>query len=100
VARITAVLLTGGSAFGLAAADGVMRYYEERGRGVVTPGGVVPIVPALAIFDLAVGDGTVRPTSESGYLAAQATQAEQQLPGAVGAGPAAAVSRRRGRPER
>ncbi|HLU44520.1 MAG TPA: P1 family peptidase [Natronosporangium sp.] len=100
VARIDAVLLTGGSAFGLAAADGVMRYYEERGRGVVTPGGVVPIVPALAIFDLAVGDGTVRPTSESGYLAAQATQGEQQLTGAIGAGAGAYVSHWRGLEER
>lgn len=96
VARIDAALLTGGSAFGLAAADGVMRYYEEQGRGVDTPGGVVPIIPTLAIFDLAAGDGSVRPTSESGYLAAQATRGEQRLTGAIGAGAGAYTSHWRG----
>src|SRR5690606_11593888 len=75
VTRIDAVLLTGGSAFGLAAADGVMRFYEEQGRGVMTPAGVVPIVPTMALFDLAVGDATVRPTSESGCRAAEAARA-------------------------
>lgn len=99
VARIDAVLLTGGSAFGLAAADGVMRYYEERGRGVATPGGVVPVVPAMALFDLAVGDPSVRPTSESGYLAARVARAvgdEPVLTGAVGAGAGAYVGHWRG----
>ncbi|WP_219636083.1 P1 family peptidase [Streptomyces sp. AJS327] len=96
VTRVDAVLLTGGSAYGLAAADGVLRYYEERGRGVATPAGVVPIVPAMALFDLAAGDSTIRPTSEAGYLAAQATRGEQQLTGAVGAGTGAYVSQWRG----
>ena len=96
VTRVDAVLLTGGSAFGLAAADGVMRYYEELGRGVATPGGGVPIVPAMALFDLAVGDPRVRPTSESGYLAAQAARGEQRLTGRVGAGAGAYVSHWRG----
>ena len=60
---VHAVVLTGGSAFGLAAADGVMRYLEAAGRGVPTPAGRVPIVPALGLFDLAVGDQAARPTA-------------------------------------
>lgn len=99
VTRIDAVLLTGGSAFGLAAADGVMRFYEERGRGVATPAGVVPVIPTMALFDLAVGDSRTRPTSESGYLAAQAAHQaghRQPLTGAVGAGTGAYVGHWRG----
>jgi L-aminopeptidase/D-esterase-like protein len=72
VARIDALVLTGGSAFGLAAADGVMRFCEESGMGAETPGGRVPIVVALALFDLAVGDASVRPDAGAGYAAAQA----------------------------
>lgn len=97
--RIDAVLLTGGSAFGLAAADGVMRFYEEQGRGVTTPAGVVPIVPTMALFDLAAGDGSVRPTAESGYLAAQAARAAEEgrvVVGAVGAGAGAHSGQWRG----
>jgi L-aminopeptidase/D-esterase-like protein len=89
-------LLTGGSAFGLAAADGVMSYYEQNGRGVPTPAGRVPIVPALAVFDLAVGDSAVRPTAEHGYLAAQATKQAQVVSGRVGAGAGAYVGHWRG----
>ena len=96
VSTIDAVLLTGGSAFGLAAADGVMRYYEQHGRGVPTPAGRVPIVPALAVFDLAVGDSAVRPTAEHGYLAAQAARQAQVVSGRVGAGAGAYVSHWRG----
>ncbi|WP_067651230.1 P1 family peptidase [Nocardia harenae] len=96
---VDAVVLTGGSAFGLAAADGVMRYLEELGRGVPTPGGNVPIVPALALFDLAAGDPTARPTAESGYAAAKATTGDQYLTGRVGAGTGAYTSQWRG-PER
>ncbi|UYM05272.1 P1 family peptidase [Solicola gregarius] len=96
VDRIDAVVLTGGSAFGLAAADGVMRHFAERGRGVPTPGGNVPIVPTLALFDLAVGDNTSRPTAESGYVAAAATGGEQVLAGRVGAGTGAYVGHWRG----
>ena len=94
--RIDAVVLTGGSAFGLAAADGVMRYYAERGRGAPTPAGNVPIVPTLALFDLAVGDSAARPTRESGYAAAQATTGEQIMAGRVGAGAGAYVGHWRG----
>jgi L-aminopeptidase/D-esterase-like protein len=96
VSAIDAVLLTGGSAFGLAAADGVMRWCEERGRGVPTPAGRVPIVPAMALFDLAAGDSSVRPGPESGYAAAAASAGEQVLHGALGAGTGAHVSQWRG----
>lgn len=96
VASIDAVLLTGGSAFGLAAADGVMRYYEELGRGVQTSAGTVPIIPSLALFDLGVGDPAVRPGAEHGYLAARATGQAQALSGRVGAGAGAYVSHWRG----
>ncbi len=96
VATVDAVLLTGGSAFGLAAADGVMRYYEQAGRGVQTPAGRVPIIPSLALFDLAAGDGTVRPAAEHGYLAAAATTQAQVLSGRVGAGAGAYAGHWRG----
>ncbi|MGF6887062.1 L-aminopeptidase/D-esterase-like protein [Nocardia sp. GAS34] len=99
VNSVDAILLTGGSAFGLAAADGVMRYLEEQGRGVVTPGGRVPIVPTMALFDLAAGDPAVRPTAEHGYAAAAAASGEQILRGRVGAGTGAYTSQWRG-PER
>src|SRR5690606_24114506 len=69
VTRLDAVVMTGGSAFGLASADGVMRFCEERGIGVPTPAGPVPIVVALGLFDLPVGDPSVRPGPEEGYAA-------------------------------
>jgi L-aminopeptidase/D-esterase-like protein len=93
---VHAVVLTGGSAFGLAAADGVMRYLEAAGRGVPTPGGRVPIVPALGLFDLAVGDPAARPTAENGFAAAAATSGEQIWTGRVGAGAGAYTSHWRG----
>ena len=96
VQHIDAVVLTGGSAFGLASADGVMRFCEEAGRGVPTPAGRVPIVPALGLYDLAVGDATVRPGPEAGYLAADAATAGALETGAVGAGTGATVSKLRG----
>ena len=96
VAAVDAVLLTGGSAFGLAAADGVMRYYEQAGRGYPTPAGRVPIIPSLALFDLAVGDSAVRPNAEHGYLAARATGQAQVVSGRVGAGAGAYVGHWRG----
>ena len=60
----TAVLLTGGSAFGLAAADGVVRWLERQGRGRPTPLGVIPLVPAAVVFDLAEGEPGRRPGAE------------------------------------
>ncbi|MBB5916966.1 L-aminopeptidase/D-esterase-like protein [Nocardia transvalensis] len=96
VVSVDAIVLTGGSAFGLAAADGVMRYLEEQGRGVPTPAGRVPIAPTLALFDLAAGDATARPTADSGYAAAQAVSGEQVLAGRIGAGTGAYTSHWRG----
>lgn len=72
VHHVDAVVLAGGSAYGLAAADGVMAWLEEHGRGLVLDGGVVPIVPAAVIFDLPVGGWDRRPTAEFGYAAAAA----------------------------
>jgi L-aminopeptidase/D-esterase-like protein len=61
VAHVDAVVLTGGSAFGLAACDGVVRWCEEQGRGFVTRAGRVPIVVGAVLYDLGVGDALVRP---------------------------------------
>ncbi|WP_265442874.1 P1 family peptidase [Flexivirga meconopsidis] len=96
VTSIDALLLTGGSAFGLAAADGVMRRMEEVGRGVLTPAGAVPIVPALGLFDLAVGESGVRPGPEQGYAAAASVSPDASLTGQVGAGTGAYTSHWRG----
>lgn len=85
VRHADAVVLTGGSAYGLAAADGVMTWLEEQGRGVALDGGVVPIVPAAVIFDLPVGGWACRPTAEFGYTAAAAAGVDVAV-GTVGAG--------------
>src|SRR5512143_1178026 len=68
--RIQALVFAGGSAFGLDAASGVMRWLEERGEGFPTPAGVIPIVPAAVIYDLGFGDAAFRPTAGMGYAAA------------------------------
>lgn len=83
---VDAISLAGGSAYGLAAADGVMRWLEEHDRGVAMEGGVVPIVPAAVIFDLPVGGWDCRPTADFGYRAAGAASDEGPLVGTVGAG--------------
>jgi L-aminopeptidase/D-esterase-like protein len=99
VDRIDAVMLCGGSAFGLAACDGAMRFCEEAGRGFATPAGPVPIVVGAAIFDLAVGDPSVRPGAAEGYAAcAAAAPGEPLAQGAVGAGAGATVGKWRGDP--
>src|SRR5262245_36829283 len=67
--EVHAILLTGGSAFGLSAADGVMRFLEEHGVGYQTPWAKVPIVPAAVIFDLNIGNTNVRPGADEGYHA-------------------------------
>ena len=85
VRHVDAVVLTGGSAYGLAAADGVMTWLEQRERGVKLDGGVVPIVPAAVIFDLPVGGWSCRPTAEFGYRAAD-TAGGGVAVGTVGAG--------------
>lgn len=85
VSTVDAVVLTGGSAYGLAAADGVMRWLEEQGRGVALPGGTVPIVPGAVIFDLPVGAWRNRPDAEFGYRAAELAD-DVPVWGSVGAG--------------
>ncbi|MBU3706017.1 MAG: P1 family peptidase [Mycobacterium sp.] len=85
VRHVDAVVLTGGSAFGLAAADGVMRWLEEHRRGVQMKGGTVPIVPAAVIFDLPVGAWSHRPTAEFGYAAVDSAGTDVGV-GSVGAG--------------
>ncbi|MGE2837033.1 P1 family peptidase [Mycobacterium sp. SMC-4] len=85
VRHVDAVVLTGGSAFGLAAADGVMTWLEEQQRGVAMDGGVVPIVPAAVIFDLPVGGWRCRPDADFGYQAAQTAGGDVAI-GTVGAG--------------
>lgn len=93
----TAVLLTGGSAFGLAAADGVARWCEQQGRGYQTPGGLVPLVPAAVIYDLMAGDASVRPGPEEGFAACEAARPGVPERGRVGAGSGAAVAKAMGR---
>lgn len=94
VDRIDAVVLTGGSAFGLAACDGVMRYCEERGMGFPTRAGPVPIVVGMVLFDLAVAAG--RPGPDAGYAACVAAGAGPVACGRVGAGAGATVGKWRG----
>ncbi|HEX4904683.1 MAG TPA: P1 family peptidase [Acidimicrobiales bacterium] len=96
VHRIDAVLLTGGSAFGLDAAAGVMRFCEAEGHGYPTAGGVVPIVVAMGVFDLAVGDGSVRPGLAEGEAACDAAVEGQFRTGSVGAGTGCTVDKWRG----
>jgi L-aminopeptidase/D-esterase-like protein len=92
VAGVDAILLTGGSAFGLAAADGVVRYLSERGRGFPTPTIPIPIVPAAVIYDLGVGQ-PVYPTAADGYAAAEAAVEAIDGAGAFGAGTGATVAK-------
>jgi L-aminopeptidase/D-esterase-like protein len=92
ITDIHAVLLTGGSGFGLAAADGVVRYLEEKGLGHETPWARVPLVPSAVIFDLAVSGGAVRPGPKEGYEAAAAACATV-VEGSVGVGTGATVGK-------
>jgi len=93
VKKAHAILLTGGSAFGLAAADGVMRYLEEQGIGFETGVAKVPIVPGAVLFDLGLGDPKVRPDATMGYAACQAASAEEKRQGNIGAGTGATVGK-------
>ncbi|MGH2925923.1 MAG: P1 family peptidase [Solirubrobacterales bacterium] len=95
--EVTAVLMAGGSAYGLSAADGAMRWLEESGRGYRTPAGLVPIVPAAVIYDLAEGDPGARPGPASGYAACESAVAGVPQRGRVGAGTGAAVGKILGR---
>ena len=93
VDTIHAVALSGGSAFGLATADGVMRYLESEKIGYSFGGQVIPIVSAAILFDLGVGDPKIRPTAESGALAAKAASRDPVAMGSVGAGAGATVGK-------
>lgn len=93
IQQVHAVVLSGGSAFGLAAADGVMRYLDEQGVGYRTRTARVPIVPAAILYDLGVGDPAVRPTADCGYRAAQAARSDGIVEGSVGAGAGATVGK-------
>jgi L-aminopeptidase/D-esterase-like protein len=96
VARLDAVVLAGGSAFGLAACDGVVQWCEERGIGHPTSAGPVPIVVGAVLFDLMVGDPAVRPGPAAGYAACVAASAGEVPTGTVGAGTGATVDKWRG----
>lgn len=94
VQRIDAVVLSGGSAFGLEAAHGAMEWCEQHDRGFPTSAGRVPIVVGMSLFDLVVGDASVRPDAAAGRAACEA--APQELLGAVGAGTGCTVGNWRG----
>jgi L-aminopeptidase/D-esterase-like protein len=97
VNEVSAVMLTGGSAFGLASADGAMRYLEERGVGYDVAGiARVPIVPAAVVFDLGVGDPAARPNADAGYAACLAARAGDVDEGSVGVGTGATVAKLHG----
>ena len=93
VQQVHAVLLAGGSAFGLDAAGGVVRWLDERGIGIDVGPARVPIVPAAILFDLWVGDATIRPDAAAGYAACVAASAEAPAEGSVGAGAGASVGK-------
>jgi L-aminopeptidase/D-esterase-like protein len=93
----TAVLMTGGSAFGLAAADGVMRWLEQRGVGRPTPIGVVPLVSTAVVFDASAGVPGERPGPDQGYAACEASRPGVPQRGRVGAGAGVAVGKVLGR---
>lgn len=93
VEQVHAVLLTGGSAFGLDAAGGVMRWLDERGHGLAVGPARVPIVPAAVLFDLWIGDATVRPDAAAGHAACCAASTDPPEQGSVGAGAGASVGK-------
>jgi L-aminopeptidase/D-esterase-like protein len=100
IEKVHAIVLAGGSAFGLDAAGGAMRWLEERGIGATigapgegTPAFVVPIVPAAILFDLWVGDARIRPDAAAGYAACDAASRDSLAEGNVGAGAGASVGK-------
>ncbi len=93
VERIQAVTLSGGSAYGLDSASGVMRFLEERGLGFATPFGVVPIVGAAVIYDLGIGNAKIRPDAAMGYAACCAASSGPCGEGNIGAGTGATVGK-------
>ena len=94
VRHVDAVVISGGSAYGLAAADGVMTWLEARDRGVAMAGGVVPIVPAAVVFDLTpLGRFDARPTADMAYAATDSARSAGIAEGAVGAGTGTTVGK-------
>ena len=93
VERVNAIVLSGGSAFGLDAASGVVHWLEERGRGFDVGIARVPIVPAAILFDLGVGDARIRPDADCGYRAASAASTAPVVEGSVGAGAGATIGK-------
>ncbi len=93
VDKVHAVVLAGGSAYGLDAASGVMRFLEEKGVGFNTGVAKVPIVPAAILFDLAIGDPKTRPDAEMGYRACKNATSDPVLQGCHGAGTGATVGK-------
>lgn len=93
VEKVHAVYLSGGSAFGLDGASGVMTYLEEKGVGFETPAGKVPIVPGAVLYDLSVGDSKVRPDKSMGYKACIEASGQNAQMGNVGAGAGATVGK-------
>lgn len=93
VQGVHAVLLTGGSAFGLDAAGGVMRWLDERGHGLPVGPARVPIVPAAVLFDLWLGDASIRPDADTGYAACVTASREAPAQGNAGAGLGASVGK-------
>jgi L-aminopeptidase/D-esterase-like protein len=93
IGGINAILLTGGSAYGLNAASGVMRFLEERGKGLKVPNGtIVPSVPTAVIFDLGIGNSNIRPTDEMSYQACLNADYDFKE-GSVGAGTGATIGK-------
>ncbi|PIF74162.1 L-aminopeptidase/D-esterase-like protein [Variovorax sp. 54] len=93
VQEVHAVMLAGGSAWGLAAAEGAMRWLEERGVGMDVRFGTLPIVPAAVLFDLPMGDARIRPDAAAGYAACEAASTDAPAEGNVGAGTGALVGK-------
>jgi L-aminopeptidase/D-esterase-like protein len=93
VDKVNAIVLSGGSAFGLDTATGVMRYLEEHDAGYATAAGKVPIVPAAILYDLNVGDSKIRPNADAGYKACTAAKNGAIEEGSVGAGAGATVGK-------
>ena len=93
VERVHGIMLAGGSAWGLAATEGAMRWLEERNIGLDVRFGTLPIVPAAVLFDLPLGDARIRPDAEAGYAACEAASAQAPAEGNVGAGAGALVGK-------
>lgn len=93
VPHVHAIVLSGGSAYGLETAHGVMQYLEERGKGFAMGNQVVPIVPTAILYDLGVGDGKIRPGRKQGYLACKTATDGRIQEGSLGAGTGATVGK-------